>query len=41
MNPPEENLALFERMLPYASALGLEKAWISTNMILIIMIKND
>ena len=27
MNPPEENIALYTKMLPYASALGLEKAW--------------
>ena len=27
MNPPEENIALYTKILPYASALGLEKAW--------------
>ncbi len=27
MNPPEENLQLFERYLPYAVALGVENRW--------------
>ncbi len=26
-NPPEENLSLYHRLLPYAVALGLEDAW--------------
>ncbi len=27
LNPPEENLQLYHRLLPYAVALGLEDAW--------------